>query len=996
MNSNDNNNDDEGGGQPSNNRSNNALPPNINNPRTNHSPYFSQIPGGAARTNNESSSSSTAGHAHAASSSTNRDDVNWEATAALLGGSGRSPGVAGIDRSRSAAAPPQQMDNNDTAMDIISSSPSTSQQHKEQQMIIPGMESTKPLPPIQNSRQQQQQQQQQVHHHPDLPFLVTHWIAHYDALQSSTTSNNSEDESKSDLFGSTTTLNQLSNNNKTQEQKAKEDEAKRRIQRAAADLAWSFQTLGAFGTSNTNTSSTVGRSATYSDMARKFAPLLATSTTATTVITATTTSGQNENKSVALLDSLVASSSLTTAEATKNVLENSMPCSLLEAAYEGSVPGEGSCLIDDNVSSSSLVGASQTTRNNAGSNGRRVGESASSTLDANASLEWLVPTNEASGSAMQNPVLLASNAAANNGLTAINSRNTAVQAGKTSRKYVIFRNKAIDQQKEIERTRQALTLAITRAESSGTLSSVAARRSANSPAKQSQQQQQQQQQQEFDSESDLDLHRVVAQLQRRVAELNLNYSVTQREVLDAKRKAEKACADMVSLQNRFHDPYTLNSASIGSMIKSGGARSFLHGNNNVVLPKALISQQYHGRQSQSSQLQSQLSLLKSRLSHAITMSCHLIYPVYCLRFDKTGTYFITGADDQIVKVFHLGAGPKKAPAGDDAAMTFSYGANIRGAVLVCSLRGHAGVVADIDVSSDNSLLATASGDGDVRIWGLRDGCPVAILRGHRDGANMVSWSTLSPFRLVTCGENGLARMWDVRKAALKRYGDMICDRTDYILPTRKSKSSSDQHNSEGNSEAKEDELRQNVPPIPQRADDGGTNENNLVVPPLPRGANENNLVVPPLPPGAGGIGPIGNAANAMGGIANENRVNVGDFVAGDAIDEGVEIIAQLQHGNLVNDSQLQGPGTRARRKAVKVMCLARCPIGGHFATGSDDGLGRVWADDDDARIESLDKERREVTDTRSNTEPLFIRSLTGRQQAVLGSSTGKLLLLSYL
>eukprot|EP00975_Prorocentrum_lima_P037509 7891016-Prorocentrum_lima.AAC.1 len=73
----------------------------------------------------------------------------------------------------------------------------------------------------------------------------------------------------------------------------------------------------------------------------------------------------------------------------------------------------------------------------------------------------------------------------------------------------------------------------------------------------------------------------------------------------------------------------------------------------------------------------------------------------------------------------------------------------------------------------------------------------------------------------------------------------------------------------------------------------------------------------PLPPAAAGIGPIGNAANGMGGVANENRVNVGDFVAGDSIDEGVEIIAQLQHGNLVNESQLQGAGTRARRKAVK-------------------------------------------------------------------------------
>ena len=940
-----------------------------NNSTANHSPYFSQTSsgegGGTQRQQKQQGVNSP---------------VNWEATAALLGGSGRSPGVAGID-----STSPSQMDDDDNDDNNMDTSPLSSsqqqQQYNEQQLIIPGIHSTKPLPTMQSrhNSQQQQKQLQQVHHHPDLPFLVTHWIAHYNSLQSNSEISSEESKSKTDsLFG-----NNNVNNIKTQEQKAMEDEARRRIQRAASDLAWSFQTLGAFGTSNVDTSSNVGRPATYSDMARKFAPLLATTTASTASTTAaaasatntsSSTFGQNDNKSVALLDSLVTSSSLTTAESTKNVLENCMPRSLLEAAYEGSVPGEGSCLIDDmNNRQQGLSAAATTTSSMAstGNNsaGRRVRESTSSALDVNASLEWLVPTNESSGSAMQNPVLLGTNGVGG-GLTAVNSRNTAIQAGEASRHYVTLRIKAIDQQKEIESTRRALSAAISRAENGGsTLSSVMARRSDG--------------QQQFDSESDLDVHRVVAQLQRRVAELNLNFSKTRGEVLDAKRKAERACADMVSVQNRYQDPYKMMhgnfSSSIGSIFGRSNARSCLRGSNNFLIPRTL-SQQYHGRQHQSTQLQSQLSLLKSRLSHAITMSCHLIYPVYCLRFDKTGRYFITGADDQIVKVFHLGAGPKKAPDEDDV-MSFSYGANVRGAVLVCTLRGHAGVVADIDVSADNSLLATASGDGDVRIWGLRDGCPVAILRGHRDGANMVSWSTLSPFRLVTCGENGLARMWDVRNAALKRYGDMVGDRTDYLLPTRKSsKGYPDQQIVESNTETNEDDLRQssqNVPPLPQRenmVDDGDS--------------NENNVFVPPLPPGAEGIGPLGNA-NVM--AANENRVNVGDFVAGDAIDEGVEIIAQLQHGNLVNESQLQGPGTRARRKAVKVMCLARCPIGGHFATGSDDGLGRVWADEDDARVESLDKDLREVANNkkRSKIDPLFIRSLTGRQRAVLGSATGK-------
>jgi hypothetical protein len=125
------------------------------------------------------------------------------------------------------------------------------------------------------------------------------------------------------------------------------------------------------------------------------------------------------------------------------------------------------------------------------------------------------------------------------------------------------------------------------------------------------------------------------------------------------------------------------------------------------------------------------ALLYSRLSHAATVNTHLSYPVYCLRFDRTGQYFVTGADDYLVKVFSIGG---NMPSTRSSTRPSAF---VRGPVLVCTLRGHAGVINDIDVSSDNGLLATASEDGDCRVWGLKDGCPVAILRGHVGGANMV-------------------------------------------------------------------------------------------------------------------------------------------------------------------------------------------------------------------------------------------------------------------
>lgn len=140
------------------------------------------------------------------------------------------------------------------------------------------------------------------------------------------------------------------------------------------------------------------------------------------------------------------------------------------------------------------------------------------------------------------------------------------------------------------------------------------------------------------------------------------------------------------------------------------------------------------------------SILAKRLTYSMTASAHLAFPVFCLCFDKTGRYFVTGADDCLVKVFYIGAARSNATT----QRTFSYGSNDRSAVLVCTLRGHAGVICDIDISADNAFLATASDDGDCRVWGLKDGSPIAILRGHKDGANMVSGASGQVHDTVYC------------------------------------------------------------------------------------------------------------------------------------------------------------------------------------------------------------------------------------------------------
>jgi len=226
---------------------------------------------------------------------------------------------------------------------------------------------------------------------------------------------------------------------------------------------------------------------------------------------------------------------------------------------------------------------------------------------------------------------------------------------------------------------------------------------------------------------------------------------------------------------------------------------------------------------------------------------------------------------------------------------------------------------------------------------------------------------LSPFMLVTTSDDGIARVWDIRNAALKRCSSVI-RRVDYTLPKIKKASSTSEH---VRSETAMDTAAYEValPPLPQR--NGDDFANNATIPPLP-------------PPAAGGSSTIASIAQGDLGQSSENNNEAaealqiqnerpnngnaevaapGEFVANNSIDEGVRLISLLQHGELQSDDQFQGAGTRSRRKKVKVICITRCPIGGHFATGSDDGIGRVWFDTEDQDLNCIDKLSREYNST---------------------------------
>ena len=209
--------------------------------------------------------------------------------------------------------------------------------------------------------------------------------------------------------------------------------------------------------------------------------------------------------------------------------------------------------------------------------------------------------------------------------------------------------------------------------------------------------------------------------------------------------------------------------------------------------------------------------------------------------------------------------------------------------------------------------------------------------------------------MISTGSDGYARIWDIREACLKRYGSVVGKRKEYRLQlTDSEKESQMESRSNSIAESRPENL---LPPLPLR--EGAVAGAATVSIALASAPSQARVAVPPLPAavpllsGAGGDANVPNQ-NAASGVNNENNnVVPGQFVANDEIDEGVKLLVKFKHGTAGED--VAGPGTRSRRAAVNVICVARCPLGGHFTTGSDDGICRVWEDIDDVGIAIIDQ-----------------------------------------
>lgn len=113
--------------------------------------------------------------------------------------------------------------------------------------------------------------------------------------------------------------------------------------------------------------------------------------------------------------------------------------------------------------------------------------------------------------------------------------------------------------------------------------------------------------------------------------------------------------------------------------------------------------------------------------------------VYCVCFDRSGRYILTGADDNLIKAWGASDGR-----------------------LMATFRGHDKEISDIDLNYENTLMASGSCDKMIRIWNLRTIESTHVLSGHSSAVSNVEFSPYCRGRtrwLASSGNDGLICFW---------------------------------------------------------------------------------------------------------------------------------------------------------------------------------------------------------------------------------------------
>ena len=138
--------------------------------------------------------------------------------------------------------------------------------------------------------------------------------------------------------------------------------------------------------------------------------------------------------------------------------------------------------------------------------------------------------------------------------------------------------------------------------------------------------------------------------------------------------------------------------------------------------------------------------VQSQVNHGIFSKFNLLwkisghlYPTFCVAFDRTGNYCVTGSDDYLVKIW-----------------------DIERAQLVKTCKGHKGEIAIIQISPDNSLIASACTKGCIRLWRLHDGVCIKVMFHGTEIINYIMFDQTN-CSLASVGDDGKCMVWDLSK-----------------------------------------------------------------------------------------------------------------------------------------------------------------------------------------------------------------------------------------
>ncbi|KAL9871562.1 bromodomain and WD repeat-containing protein 3 isoform X1 [Glossina fuscipes] len=153
------------------------------------------------------------------------------------------------------------------------------------------------------------------------------------------------------------------------------------------------------------------------------------------------------------------------------------------------------------------------------------------------------------------------------------------------------------------------------------------------------------------------------------------------------------------------------------------------------IQKVLIGREYGGPVRRKllvpTGLYSKTKLLRRTVGH--------LSSVYCVLFDRTGRYIITGADDLLIKIWSAVDGR-----------------------LLATLRGASAEITDIAINLDNTMLAAGSLDRILRVWDLQTTSPIAVLSAHTGMITSVNFcpSPRADLKyLVTTSTDGSIAFW---------------------------------------------------------------------------------------------------------------------------------------------------------------------------------------------------------------------------------------------